>query len=191
MPTAICRICNEEKDFSAFNIVNGRVRKYICYPCRGKRERAQFKLGMLEAFGWKCECCGETNPQFLTLDHKNPGEGEKSTGLKTHQLYAIAKADEWNRSKYQLLCFNCNCAKGHFGECPHKLGKSAEEIVEELKRAARSIVREYGPLTEAQKEALKLGPLSQRKSSNGSNASLSTNAPQTGQSPCHAPHLRT
>src|SRR2546426_11775280 len=97
--TAICKLCGEEKPVKSFHIVNGRVRKYICYPCRGKRERAQFKLEMLAAFGWKCECCGEDNPQFLTLDHKNPEEGERSTGLKTHQLYARAKADGWNKDK--------------------------------------------------------------------------------------------
>lgn len=52
---------------------------------------------VITAFGGKCQCCGETDHRFLTLDHIN---GRKD--------------------KFQILCFNCNCAKGIYGICPHQ-----------------------------------------------------------------------
>jgi hypothetical protein len=162
MGTAICKLCHIEKPLDQFNVVKGRVRKYVCYPCRGKRERAKQKLGLLEAFGWKCNCCGEDNPLFLTLQHKDR-KGETFYGLKTHQLYSRAKADGWDSSKYEVLCMNCNFAHGIYGECPHRNGMTTEKVIAQLKAHATRVVREYGPLTEAQKEALKLGPLAQRK----------------------------
>lgn len=162
METAICKLCHEEKSAENFHRENGRIRKYICYSCRGKRERAQQKLELLETFGWKCNCCGEDNPLFLTLQHKDR-KGEHYSGLKTHQLYARAKAEGWPAEKYEMLCMNCNFAHGQYGECPHRNGKTTEIVLAELRSHAKKVAREYGPLTEAQKEALKLGPLLKRK----------------------------
>ena len=160
--TAICKLCNEEKPVESFHRVDGKVRKYICYPCRGKRERAQLKLEMLEAFGWKCNCCGESHPLFLTLEHKNR-LGERATGLNSQQLYAQAKREGWPQDKYEMLCMSCNLASGHYGICPHRSGVTAEQALEKLRKEATLVARTYGPPTEAQKEALRLGPLSKRK----------------------------
>jgi len=160
--TAICKLCNEEKPVENFHRVNGKVRKYICYPCRGKRERAQLKLEMLEAFGWECNCCGENHPLLLTLEHKNR-LGGNATGLKSHQLYAQAKREGWDRTKYEMLCFNCNCAAGHYGVCPHRGGITAEVAIIKLRKEATLVARAYGPPTEAQRAALRLGPLSKRQ----------------------------
>src|SRR2546427_2247060 len=113
---------------------------------------------MLEAFGWKCNCCGEDNPLFLTLEHKNH-LGQLATGLKSYQLVAQARNEGWPKDKYEMLCMSCNFAAGHWGECPHRSGKTTEIVLAELKKQARLVARKYGPLTDAQKEALKLGPL--------------------------------
>lgn len=37
-----------------------------------------------------------------------------------HGLYYRLKREEYPKD-YQVLCFNCNIAKGLFGECPHTL----------------------------------------------------------------------
>jgi hypothetical protein len=158
--TYVCKLCNEEKDASSFPKEKGKIRRYVCWQCRGRRERAQQKLRLLEAFGFKCQCCGESNPYFLTLDHKVPGQGERSTRLKAHQLYARAAAEGWPKDKYQVLCMNCNFAKGHFGECPHSLGITAEMALAELRQKASLVVESSfttGLVTEAQRQALDSG----------------------------------
>lgn len=86
-----------------------------------KTWRWKIRLEMIEAYGGKCVCCGETEPQFLTIDHINndgyskrlAGEGSGAT------LYMKLKKLDWPKEEYQLLCMNCNFAKGHFGCCPH------------------------------------------------------------------------
>ena len=66
-----------------------------------------------------CVCCGETEFEFLTIDHINGGGNahRKSTG-------SGANMTDWIRRNnypdgFQILCMNCNWAKGMYGECPH------------------------------------------------------------------------
>jgi hypothetical protein len=78
----------------------------------------EIKELVLKEFGNKCNCCGETIREFLTIDHINGRKGEKtrSTGKK---LWAKVWMEGCPKDKYALLCFNCNCAKGIYGSCPH------------------------------------------------------------------------
>lgn len=86
--------------------------------------RWRIRLEAIAAYGGVCRCCGESAPQFLTIDHiDNDGAAERKgdrtrTGTK---FYLDLRRRGWPRDKYQLLCFNCNCAKGIFGACPHEL----------------------------------------------------------------------
>ncbi len=84
-----------------------------------------YKKSVLDYYGWKCNCCGETTPQFLTVDHvDNDGfldkdsNGRRRTGYSLY--YKIVK--EGFGSKYQILCMNCNHGKRMTNDvCPHKL----------------------------------------------------------------------
>ena len=71
-----------------------------------------------------CACCGERTLQFLSIDHKNGG------GNKHHQEIFKGKKGgniSWWLIKnnfpdgFQVLCHNCNMAKGFYGRCPHKV----------------------------------------------------------------------
>ena len=58
--------------------------------------------------------------KFLTLDHI---EGRKKMGHS--KLLAGYKLQRWARENdypptLQVLCYNCNMAKGLFGRCPHQ-----------------------------------------------------------------------
>jgi hypothetical protein len=155
----ICKICQEEKDESKFPHENGKVRRYTCWSCRQKRELAQQKLRLLDAFGCRCECCGERMPAFLTLDHKVGGRRHHE-GLTNLQIYARAAKEGWPRDRYQLLCMNCNFAKGHYGVCPHQLGITPEVALAELRERASVAVESSfttGHVTEAQLQALDRG----------------------------------
>ena len=77
---------------------------------------------LFQIYGNKCACCGESNRIFLTLDHiKGDGNAERKA-LKNRQHGCVGKAiREPDKSKYQILCYNCNYGKQrNKGVCPHK-----------------------------------------------------------------------
>jgi 5-methylcytosine-specific restriction endonuclease McrA len=77
------------------------------------------KLEGIGAYGGKCVCCGEDQIEFLTLDHIN-GRTDEPYKITGQKAWARLKARGWPKNNYQLLCFNCNCAKGVYGQCPHQ-----------------------------------------------------------------------
>jgi hypothetical protein len=68
-----------------------------------------------------CSCCGEKHEEFLSIDHIN-GDGADHRrmigGWGTIYRWLI---DNDFPPGFQVLCMNCNFAKGHaYGGCPHK-----------------------------------------------------------------------
>ena len=89
----------------------------------------------MAAYGSQCVCCGEDNLDFLTIDHVN-GDGAADRRDRKHQgggatFYAWLKARGFpDKNLYQVLCFNCNCAKGTKNACPcRKYRFSASDIL--------------------------------------------------------------
>jgi hypothetical protein len=83
--------------------------------------RQAVRLEMIAAYGSMCECCGETAAEFLTMDHvggwgKEHRERDKSAASR---LPFILKKEGWPKDGFRLLCWNCNCARGIYGYCPH------------------------------------------------------------------------
>jgi hypothetical protein len=86
----------------------------VCY--RRRRERA------LTMYGGKCACCGISDYEFLTFDHIDGGG-------RYHRKYVMGGKGvsdnlvRWlllkMRPGFRVLCYNCNCAIGHYGFCPH------------------------------------------------------------------------
>ena len=82
----------------------------------GKKHALKIKTKFIEMYGGKCTCCSEEQIEFLTLDHIDyctKGKGE--TGNKAY----MKALREYRPDLYQVLCYNCNCARRH-GVCPHK-----------------------------------------------------------------------
>lgn len=73
---------------------------------------------VLSHYGNACICCGENKYEFLTIDHINGGGSEHKRQIKT-SLYGWLIRSKYP-SGFQVLCYNCNSAKGVYGECPHK-----------------------------------------------------------------------
>lgn len=69
----------------------------------------------------RCACCGETHPEFLSLDHMNGGGRQHR--LKLHgggrAIYYFLKREGFPLG-YRVLCVNCNTAIGLYGYCPHQ-----------------------------------------------------------------------
>jgi hypothetical protein len=91
---------------------------------RDARYRNRLRQAILSHYGTACECCGEDNPSFLTLDHID-GDGN------THRRSLFSGKNVSGNAFYQkirslgfppglqTLCWNCNMAKAHYGTCPH------------------------------------------------------------------------
>lgn len=69
-----------------------------------------------------CACCKENQINFLSIDHMN-NDGAKHRreirGISGGPFYSWLIKNNFPEG-LQILCFNCNFAKGHYGECPHK-----------------------------------------------------------------------
>jgi hypothetical protein len=82
------------------------------------------KIKVLEAYGGEnycCACCGEKHYEFLSIDHIN-GDGKahrKELGLTGNKFYKWLIKNNFPKG-FQVLCMNCNFAKGLYGHCPHK-----------------------------------------------------------------------
>ena len=121
-----------------------RVDKSVCQPCALVRRKAYneeyrkrpeniarvaslrrgLRQKVIDMYGGKCNCCGETQFEFLAIDHVNGGGRQERETLSSWQL--VNKVYKLNGSpEYQILCHNCNSAKGWWGECPHKWKRTA------------------------------------------------------------------
>ncbi|MDX9913234.1 MAG: hypothetical protein RBS77_01490 [Candidatus Moranbacteria bacterium] len=96
------------------------------------RSRNQkIKLQLVAVYGGKCTCCGETEPQFLTLEHLNKDgqqhreavNGNKNRGGMKIYLDVIKRGFP---SEYTILCMNCNFSEKDSRSCPHKTAQSRE-----------------------------------------------------------------
>ncbi len=73
--------------------------------------------------GYRCACCGESEPLFLTLDHMNNGGNRHRKRLGSS---ASMRLYQWLRDNryppgYRVLCVNCNLGRHrNGGVCPHK-----------------------------------------------------------------------
>lgn len=113
-------------------LLNDRAMAYRArYPDRVKESRKKsrtknkeyqhqrhlvLKARVLAAYGGKCECCGESNLVFLTIDHiNNDGNRQRSktSGYSGTHMYRWLDRNNYPRGQFQVLCWNCNCAKTH------------------------------------------------------------------------------
>lgn len=82
--------------------------------------RLHVKQTVYDNYGNKCNCCGETEKKFLTIDHvNNDGYKTRNGGGGTDKLYRQIIKEKFP-DKYQILCYNCNLGKArNNGSCPH------------------------------------------------------------------------
>jgi hypothetical protein len=101
---------------------------------RAQRERQSLRDTVLDHYGPRCFCCGETIKDFLTIDHKNndggrhrkllSGSNKSKTDLMYRQIIALGFPD-W----IQIACMNCNWARARRpgNICPHEEARRGTE----------------------------------------------------------------
>ena len=78
----------------------------------------RLKAETFRVYGSICSCCGESLLEFLTLDHTAGATAWLDAPRGGKHLYQWLKL-RGHPPGFQVLCLNCNFAKGHFGHCPH------------------------------------------------------------------------
>lgn len=141
-----CKTCGEIYTGSTLGYKNW------CRPCRNEYHRARRKQPgaqtqarkarlrryrnrqweLVEAYGGACKCCGERNPAFLVIDHVDSDGKEHRKKFKYNvpaKLRQLGYPQVIDGYRVQLLCYNCNMAKAHLGQCPHvEAGKGIPKV---------------------------------------------------------------
>lgn len=88
---------------------------------RSRARNLRLRNQILDHYGRRCRCCGETEEAFLALDHVNGGGNKHRREIKGGHSSVYYWVITHNFPKdFQILCHNCNVAKGNRGLCPHQ-----------------------------------------------------------------------
>ena len=113
----ICKMCNRSPEPGKHH-----CEKHLALMRRSVAKRnAEDKRAAFAHYGGKCTYCGETEEIFLTIDHTDNNGAEhrreqRSGNNNGHNIYAWLRKNNYPDTGFQILCFNCNCAKGIHGE---------------------------------------------------------------------------
>lgn len=131
-----CTVCKKELPRYRFHTdgYRGGAPHPKCKSCVrdiNKSRRPYFKARyqnmrnkLIESLGGKCECCGESCHQFLTIDHSlNDGALKRRVIGKGRTMIGRMLKTEYAREGLRVLCYNCNCSRSAVGACPHESSK--------------------------------------------------------------------
>lgn len=118
-PGKICEACRKK---ARENYQKNRETILSTLSTNSRIRRRRIRQETIAAYGGKCACCGETNWEFLTIDHINGGGNKhrKETGLVGTKFYVWLKSFDYPKKEYRCLCMNCQSSRGWFGYCPHE-----------------------------------------------------------------------
>lgn len=149
---AMCQKCKDEESVRDKQKKEARRKAGVCSNCgreleAGKsyktclkcREKCRNQLKKLRSqvinhYGAKCQCCGESRYEFLTVDHINGGgtKHRQSVGDSSKAVYKSIIRSGFP-SSIQILCFNCNCGRQvNGGICPHQQEKATQDPHQEV-----------------------------------------------------------
>lgn len=127
--TKTCPKCKAEKFLDEFYFSKHSAKKVsgYCVECTSKDRKynreyiqkayTEKRKVFLNMYGGRCVCCGEINPEFLTIEHRQGQRGKKRQSSYTAYTHAVK---EYRPDIYEILCMNCNHSKGRYGYCPHR-----------------------------------------------------------------------
>lgn len=87
----------------------------------------------------QCKCCGERTYEFLSLDHIDGGGNQHRKKLGSKYIYSYLIHDNFPDG-YQVLCHNCNLAKGFYKKCPHQRSPEEQSQASQLIQEAMDLV---------------------------------------------------
>lgn len=137
-----CIVCKDFKSWNDFSVKNKKAKTLTgqrhnrCKNCHSKYVSdwgKKLKEKILNYYGGCCECCGESDIRFLTLDHKNNDGAAHRNEIAKQRNWQLTTSCPGGAAFYrwveennypndlQVLCWNCNCGRQHNkGICPHQ-----------------------------------------------------------------------
>lgn len=122
-----CPRCGKTRPYSHFGPCKSRhngIQGY-CRVCQAEI-REEKRTEVLKVYSGEipdCACCGEMQIRFLTIDHIDGKGHEHRRELKrqgkSYDIYVYLRQNNFPPG-FQVLCWNCNCCKGKYGECAHR-----------------------------------------------------------------------
>lgn len=91
-----------------------------------RENHQRLKREMIAVFGGKCDCCGETETEFLSLDHINGGGNIHRKKVGGTRVWRDLRALGWPKDGYRILCMNCQFGFKNGRTCPHQLKKEPQ-----------------------------------------------------------------
>jgi hypothetical protein len=126
IPVRACTGCGQVFAATTDNFYrNNQTRDGLTQQCKAckravtKEWRARNPLRHYGGDPPHCACCGEATDEFLCLDHINGNGAAHRRAVGTKNMYRWANQHGFPDG-FQVLCHNCNCAKGFYGICPHQ-----------------------------------------------------------------------
>ena len=86
----------------------------------GRRCARIKRVKIIKKFGSACACCGESQIEFLAVDHINGGGHQHRKQFAHEGAYHKWLLEVAPLSDFRVLCHNCNSSMGHYGYCPHQ-----------------------------------------------------------------------
>ena len=101
--------------------------KGAAYRATHKKEigayRATVKVEAFNTYGGPiCICCGETEMDFLSIEHRNGDGAEHRRKIGRVNMYSWLKANDYPQGLgLEVLCMNCQTGRRlNSGRCPHE-----------------------------------------------------------------------
>lgn len=145
----VCMICNKDGEILDFYKENNTpicskclfylsksVRKYTDWK-ENKKYITNTRLKLLNMFKErKCKNCSCDNMLHLSIDHVN-NDGAQERKYYNNNITSIHRdiiSGKLSLERYRLLCYNCNCSLGYFGDFPQAFPKSIDKYINLVQR---------------------------------------------------------
>lgn len=87
---------------------------------KSKEQRTRATDAVLRHYGGRCDCCGESEPLFLSIDHIDGNGGLHRRMVGRANMWVWLFQNDFPPG-FRLLCFNCNTGRyRNGGRCPHE-----------------------------------------------------------------------
>ena len=133
-----CGIRFNKTIYNKENLINKKLYCVNCFKLKKKpkiekntqeykqllrNKKIQEKKRLMDIYGGKCVCCGETNIEFLCINHINEdgAKHRKELGLSGGtSFYRWLIKNNYPKDNFNILCQNCNFATFFYKICPHQ-----------------------------------------------------------------------
>lgn len=86
-------------------------------PTQKRKHQPETRKMVLDHYGNKCSCCGETNDDFLSIVGMT-NETKVIKKKKTNGIFSFLRSHGYPKG-FQTACYTCSWAIGKYGICPH------------------------------------------------------------------------